>query len=397
MLGRLRAQILTCVNVLVPGEGIEPTWCCHRRILSPLRLPVPPSRPRTKRNYTRRIVPLTIEDFDYALPPGLIAQHPGAVRRESRLLRVAGDTLEDRRFVELPELLAPGDLLVANDTKVIKARLLGEKDSGGRVEVLIERVLSEREALAQVRASKAPRAGTKLRLARALEVEVLGRKGEFHRLRFPMGVFDALERYGAVPLPPYIDRPADGADAERYQTVYARRPGAVAAPTAGLHFDQDMFDALERRGVARAYVTLHVGAGTFQPVRVRELSRHRMHSEWYDIPEATVAAIASAKRRGGKVVAVGTTTVRCLEGSAAAHGAPVAGAAETDLFITPGFEFRVVDRLITNFHLPKSTLLVLVSAFAGVERVRRAYAHAIERRYRFYSYGDAMLVDRIAR
>jgi S-adenosylmethionine:tRNA ribosyltransferase-isomerase len=340
---------------------------------------------------------LSIDDFDYALPPELIAQRPARARGESRLLRVAADALEDRRFAELPALLSPGDLLVVNDTRVIKARLLGEKDTGGRVEVLVERVLSEHEAIAQVRASKAARAGTKLRLAGALDVEVVGREGEFFRLRFGASVPDALERHGSVPLPPYIERAADDADAGRYQTVYARRPGAVAAPTAGLHFDRELLGALERRGVARASVTLHVGAGTFQPVRVRDLAKHRMHAEWYDIPEATVAAVAAARRRGGKVVAVGTTTVRCLEGSAAAHGALVAGAAETDLFITPGFEFRVIDRLITNFHLPKSTLLVLVSAFAGVERMHRAYAHAIERGYRFYSYGDAMLVDRIRR
>ena len=340
---------------------------------------------------------LSIDDFDYALPPELIAQRPARARGESRLLRVAADALEDRRFAELPGLLSHGDLLVVNDTRVIRARLLGEKDTGGRVEVLVERVLSEHEAIAQVRASKAARAGAKLRLAGALDVEVVGREGEFFRLRFGASVPDALERHGSVPLPPYIERAADDADAGRYQTVYARRPGAVAAPTAGLHFDRELLGALERRGVARASVTLHVGAGTFQPVRVRDLAKHRMHAEWYDIPEATVAAVAAAKRRGGRVVAVGTTTVRCLEGSAAAHGTVVAGAAETDLFITPGFEFRVIDRLITNFHLPKSTLLVLVSAFAGVERMRRAYAHAIERGYRFYSYGDAMLVDRIHR
>jgi S-adenosylmethionine:tRNA ribosyltransferase-isomerase len=339
----------------------------------------------------------SIDEFDYDLPAELIAQHPSAVRHDSRLLRVSADALDDRRFPDLPSLLSPGDLLVVNDTKVLKARLLGEKDSGGRVEVLVERVLSEREALAQVRASKTPRAGTRFRLAGVLDVEVLGRAGEFFRLRFGASVLDALERHGSVPLPPYIDRPADDADAGRYQTVYASRPGAVAAPTAGLHFDAALLAALDRRGIARASVTLHVGAGTFQPVRVRDLGEHRMHSEWYEIPQATVDAIASAKRSGAGIVAVGTTTVRCLEGSAAAHGAPVAGAAETDLFVTPGFQFRVVDRLITNFHLPRSTLLVLVSAFAGTERVRRAYRHAIERRYRFYSYGDAMLVDRIGR
>jgi S-adenosylmethionine:tRNA ribosyltransferase-isomerase len=336
----------------------------------------------------------SIEDFDYELPPELIAQQPPASRRDSRLLRVTAGAIDDRRFVDLPDLLAPGDLLVVNDTKVLKARLLGEKDTGGRVEALIERVVSEREAIAQVRASKTPRPGTRLRLADALDVEVLGREDEFFRLRFETDVLDALERHGAVPLPPYIDRPASESDAGRYQTVYARRPGAVAAPTAGLHFDGELLDALERRGVARASVTLHVGAGTFQPVRVHDLAEHRMHREWYEIPQATADAIAAARERGGKVVAVGTTTVRCLEGSAARHGAPVAETAETDLFITPGFRFKTVDRLITNFHLPRSTLLVLVSAFAGGDRVRRAYAHAIRERYRFYSYGDAMLVDR---
>jgi S-adenosylmethionine:tRNA ribosyltransferase-isomerase len=336
----------------------------------------------------------SIEDFDYELPSELIAQQPPASRRDSRLLRVTADAIDDCRFVDLPALLAPGDLLVVNDTKVLKARLLGEKDTGGRVEALIERVVSEHEAIAQVRASKTPRPGTRLRLAGALDVEVLGREEEFFRLRFETSVFETLERHGAVPLPPYIDRPASDADEARYQTVYARRPGAVAAPTAGLHFDADLLDALERRGVARASITLHVGAGTFQPVRVRDLAEHRMHREWYEIPQAAADAIASTRQSGGKVVAVGTTTVRCLEGSAARHGAVVAETAETDLFITPGFRFRAVDRLITNFHLPRSTLLVLVSAFSGADRVRRAYAHAIRERYRFYSYGDAMLVDR---
>jgi S-adenosylmethionine:tRNA ribosyltransferase-isomerase len=339
---------------------------------------------------------LSIEDFDYELPPGLIAQHPGEIRHASRLLRLVGEALADHRFLELPELLRPGDLVVLNDTKVIKARLFGEKETGGRVEVLIERVLSAREALAQVRASKPPRAGAKLKLENALEVEVLRREGDFYRLRFggEAEVMEILDRFGSVPLPPYIVRAADGTDEARYQTVYARRPGAVAAPTAGLHFDDAVLDALARRGIARTHITLHVGAGTFQPVRAQRLSEHRMHRERYEIPPETAEAIGSAKRRGGRIVAVGTTTVRCLEASAMGNGAPVAGAAETDLFITPGFEFRVVDRLITNFHLPRSTLLVLVSVFGGVERVRRAYRHAIERGYRFYSYGDAMLVDR---
>jgi len=340
---------------------------------------------------------LSIDEFDYELPSGLIAQDPGAERSGSRLLCVGAASIADRRFSELPQLLAPGDLLVFNDTRVIKARLAGEKASGGRVEVLIERVLSEHEALAQIRSSKPPRAGSTMRLAGSFEARVLGREGEFYRLRFPDGavVFELLERHGSVPLPPYITHAPRAEDERRYQTVYARASGAVAAPTAGLHFDEPLLASLAQRGVQFAYVTLHVGAGTFQPVREKNLAQHRMHGERYEIPPATVAAIEAARKRGGKVIAVGTTTVRCLEASAAAHGAPAAGGAETDLFITPGFEFRVVDRLVTNFHLPRSTLLVLVSAFAGIEPIRRAYRHAIEQRYRFYSYGDAMLVDKI--
>ena len=349
-------------------------------------------------HYNGTAMNLSIDDFDYELPSDLIAQHPSETRSGSRLLRV-GASLADRSFSELPRLLDAGDLLVFNDTRVIKARLAGEKSSGGRVEVLIERVLSEREALAQVRASKPPRAGSAMRLADSFEARVLGREGEFYRLRFPDGaaVFELLERHGSVPLPPYIAHAPEAGDERRYQTVYARASGAVAAPTAGLHFDEPLLAALAARGVQFAYLTLHVGAGTFQPVREKNLAKHRMHGERYGIPAATVAAIEAARTRGAKIVAVGTTTVRCLEASAAAHGAPVAGDAETDLFITPGFEFRVVDRLITNFHLPRSTLLVLVSAFAGIEPVRRAYEHAIGERYRFYSYGDAMLVDKIHR
>jgi S-adenosylmethionine:tRNA ribosyltransferase-isomerase len=340
---------------------------------------------------------LSIDEFTYELPSGLIAQNPGAERSGSRLLCVGAGPMVDRRFAELPQLLDAGDLLVFNDTRVIKARLAGEKASGGRVEVLIERVLSEHEALAQVRSSKPPRPGSAMRLAGSFEARVLGREGEFYHLRFPDGaaVFELLERHGSVPLPPYIRHAPRGEDEQRYQTVYARSAGAVAAPTAGLHFDEPLLAALAARGVEFAYVTLHVGAGTFQPVRVKNLAKHRMHGERYEIPATTVAAIEAARNRRGNVIAVGTTTVRCLEASAAAHGVPVAGGAETDLFITPGFDFRVVDRLVTNFHLPKSTLLVLVSAFAGIERVRRAYRHAIEQRYRFYSYGDAMLIDRI--
>src|SRR6266508_1862214 len=339
---------------------------------------------------------LTIDDFEYDLPNGLIAQHPSKANSASRLLRVGAGTIADRHFSELPDLLAPGDLLVFNDTKVIKARLFGKKETGGRIEVLVERLLSEREALAQVHAGRPARPGSTLRLAGGLNVSVLGRVGEFYHLSFPEGasVLGQLERHGSVPLPPYITRAPRGEDEERYQTVYARTPGAVAAPTAGLHFDEALLASLAQRGVAFAYVTLHVGAGTFQPVRVKNLAKHHMHAERYEIPAAAVVAIEAARKRRGKVIAVGTTTVRCLEASAAVHGIPIAGAAETDLFITPGFDFRVVDRLITNFHLPRSTLLVLVSAFAGVDSIRRAYTHRSEERYRFYSYGDAMLLDR---
>ena len=341
---------------------------------------------------------LSIEDFDYELPSELIAQHPGETRSGSRLLCV-GASLADRRFFELPQLLAPGDLLVFNNTKVIKARLFGHKETGGHIEVLIERVLSAHEALAQVHAGRAAKPGSTLRLAGGLDVRVLGRAEEFYHLRFPGSgtVLELLERHGSVPLPPYVSRAPRGEDEQRYQTVYARSSGAVAAPTAGLHFDEPLLAALAERGVEFAYVTLHVGAGTFQPVRVKNLAKHRMHGERYAIPLATAAAIGETRKRGGSIVAVGTTTVRCLEASAAANGAPVASAAETDLFITPGFEFRVVDRLVTNFHLPKSTLLVLVSAFAGIEPIRRAYRHAIGERYRFYSYGDAMLLDKMPR
>ena len=340
-----------------------------------------------------------IEEFDYRLPSELIAQRPSDARTASRLLRIGSDKLINHRFADLPQLLEPGDLLVFNDTKVIKARLFGKKETGGRIEVLIERVLSEHEAFAQVHAGRAAKPGSTLRLAGGLNVRVLGRVGEFYHLRFPEGasVLELLERHGSVPLPPYITHTPDAGDERRYQTVYARSAGAVAAPTAGLHFDEPLLATLARHGVEFAYVTLHVGAGTFQPVRVKNLAEHCMHSERYEIPAATVVAIERTRLRGAKIVAVGTTTVRCLEASAAAHGVAVAGSAETDLFITPGFGFRVVDRLITNFHLPRSTLLVLVSAFAGIEPIRRAYRHAIEQRYRFYSYGDAMLVDKMPR
>ncbi|MBA4742369.1 MAG: tRNA preQ1(34) S-adenosylmethionine ribosyltransferase-isomerase QueA [Azoarcus sp.] len=341
-------------------------------------------------------MPLTLDDFDYPLPPERIAQQPLADRSASRLLLLDGDALDDRRFRELPELIEPGDLLVFNDTRVIHARLLGTKrDTGGRVEVLVERAIGTHEALAQVRASKSSPAGTVLRLNEAFDVTVLGRVGDFYHLRFPPeeDLFDLLERHGKVPLPPYIERAADVTDESRYQTIYAREPGSVAAPTAGLHFDEAMLDRLRNRGAHLAYITLHVGAGTFQPVRTDDLGEHRMHRERYVIPRDTVEAIRRTRAAGGRVIAVGTTSLRALEG-AAQDGTLAPGSDETGLFILPGFRFQVVDALITNFHLPKSTLLMLVSAFAGMEPIRRAYAHAVEAEYRFFSYGDAMFIAR---
>ncbi len=336
---------------------------------------------------------LTLDDFDYLLPPDRIAQVPLAERAASRLLVMRGGFVDDRAIVDLPDWLAPGDLVVMNDTRVLHARLFGLKDSGGAVEVLVERPLADNEVLAQVRASKPPKPGSRLRLEDAFEVEVLGREGEFYRLRFPGDTVEFIERYGRLPLPPYIQHPATAADEERYQTVFARTKGSVAAPTAGLHFDAGLLGRLAECGVETARVTLHVGAGTFQPVRVHDLAEHRMHREHYVLPEATVAAIAACRARGGRVVAVGTTTLRTLE-SAALRGELRAGEGETELFVTPGFEFRVVDVLLTNFHLPKSTLLMLVSAFGGLEEIRAAYRHAIDSGYRFFSYGDAMLIYR---
>ena len=337
---------------------------------------------------------LTINDFDYALPAHLIAQTPLAERNASRLLGV-GRTLIDRHFSDLPEFIRPDDLLVFNDTRVLHARLFGVKESGGAVEVLLERQIGPNEALAQVRASRSPGAGTVLRLADAFDVTVQGRVGEFFHLHFPPdeNLVDLVERHGKMPLPPYIQREAVEADENRYQTVYARAPGSVAAPTAGLHFDEKMLEALAGCGAKQAWLTLHVGAGTFQPVRVHDLAEHRMHRERYVIPPATVDAIAATRKKGGRVIAVGTTSLRAIE-AAACHGELVAGEGETELFILPGFRFRVVDNLITNFHLPRSTLLMLVSAFAGMETIRRAYTHAVDRGYRFFSYGDAMFLTR---
>lgn len=336
---------------------------------------------------------LTLDDFDYLLPPERIAQAPLTERSASRLLVMSGSSLADRAIRDLPDLLAPGDLLVMNDTRVIHARLFGRKESGGQVEVLVERIDEAGHVVAQVRASKPPRPGSRLMLEEALEVEVLGREGEFYRLAFPGDAIESIERHGRLPLPPYIERSAEFDDEARYQTVFAREKGSVAAPTAGLHFDEPLLAAIAARGVATAHVTLHVGAGTFQPVRVHNLAEHRMHRERYAVPPATVDAIAACRARGGRVVAVGTTTLRTLE-TAALSGQLQAGTGESELFVTPGFAFRVVDVLLTNFHLPKSTLLMLVSAFGGLEEIRAAYRHAIDHRYRFFSYGDAMLIHR---
>ncbi len=337
------------------------------------------------------------DDFDYELPEELIAQHPAAERGASRLLRLDGTTgtYSDGQFRDIVGLVAPGDVIVLNDTRVIRARLLGRKQTGGRVEVMIERVLGPDEVLAQVGVNHPPQSGGTLLLADAIEATVLERRGELYRLRLEgcKDVFALLERHGIVPLPMYVSRPAEERDAERYQTVYAREPGAVAAPTAGLHFDRALLTELQRRGVTLAYLTLHVGAGTFQPVRAQDLSVHRMHSEWYQVPQATVDAIARAQAAGGRVLAVGTTALRALE-SAAAGGSLAAGHGETSLFILPGYRFRVVERLLTNFHLPRSTLVMLVSAFGGMDNIRRAYRHAIDSRYRFFSYGDAMLIEK---
>ena len=386
----------------------------------------------------------TAEDFDFELPPDLIAQHPAAERSASRLLDGTGDPPVDRIFRDLPDLLAPGDLLVFNDTRVVKARLFGRKSSGGAVEALVERVLPPAPGLphavwAHLRASKSPRAGSMLHFQRqrqppgpqaapaaldaqapgpqtahtaqpahdprppatqpghdGFDAEVLDRAGpdgSLFLLRLPADPFALMDAFGHVPLPPYITHDDAPDDERRYQTVFASRPGAVAAPTAALHFDEGVLAALRERGVGTARVTLHVGAGTFQPVRAQRLEDHRMHSEWYEVGEDTVCAVQAARAARGRIVAVGTTTVRSLE-SAARGGTLRATSGETDIFITPGFPFRVVDRLVTNFHLPRSTLMMLVSAFAGHGRIMALYRQAVQRRYRFFSYGDAMLLER---
>jgi S-adenosylmethionine:tRNA ribosyltransferase-isomerase len=338
------------------------------------------------------------QDFDFFLPDALIAQHPTNKRNASRLLHLDGDTgqIADKLFTDLPDFLSVGDLLVFNDTRVIKARLFGHKATGGNIELLVERVLDAHNVLAHIRASRAPKAHAKLTLANAFDAEVISRDSDLFHVKF-LGdepVLDLLERYGALPLPPYIMHTAEAEDEDRYQTVYAKHAGAVAAPTAGLHFDETMLNALKAKGVNIAYVTLHVGAGTFQPVRVDNIADHKMHSEIYHISAETVALIEATKAKGGKVMAVGTTSLRALE-SVAQQGKLKSGHGETNIFITPGFHFKIVDKLLTNFHLPKSTLLMLVSAFAGFEPIKCAYAHAVRQQYRFFSYGDAMLLDKM--
>ena len=351
-----------------------------------------------------------LSDFDFELPESLIAQHPAAVRSASRLLDARTSELTDRIFNELPDLLQPGDLLVFNDTKVLKARIFGEKESGGKLEILVERVLQGNEVVAHMRVSKKPLIGGRMHLCGGLknggfDAVLLGRwpdeNGQLFHLTFtgPKGEtpYELMEQHGHLPLPPYIERqqstgedPDEAEDTERYQTVFAAKPGAVAAPTAALHFDESVLGRLKERGVERASVTLHVGAGTFQPVKTENLSEHVMHSEWYSIPMATLAALERTRQRGGRIVAVGTTTVRTLESWAKSGN--ISG--DTNIFITPGFEYQVVDMLITNFHLPKSTLMMLVSAFAGYEHIMNLYKHAIAEQYRFFSYGDSMLLSR---
>lgn len=333
---------------------------------------------------------MQISDYDYELPEELIARYPAAERRASRLLDLS-EGIRDRQFPELPELLRKHDLLVFNDTRVIPARLKATKSTGGRVEILVERIESDDTALVHLRASKSPGAGAAIRIASDCEAEVVGRSGEFFRLRFSRPVIDILDAHGEMPLPPYLGRGAESADSERYQTVYAKDPGAVAAPTAGLHFDQAMLDETRRLGVGHAFVTLHVGAGTFQALRDENVAANRLHAERVIVPAECVAQVAKTRENGGRVIAVGTTAVRSLE-CASQSGALQPFHGETDLFILPGYRFRTVDAMLTNFHLPQSSLLMLVSAFAGFDRIMAAYRHAIDARYRFFSYGDCMFL-----
>ncbi|MDK4685301.1 tRNA preQ1(34) S-adenosylmethionine ribosyltransferase-isomerase QueA [Kingella negevensis] len=340
---------------------------------------------------------MNISDFDFHLPEHLIAQNPPAVRGSSRLLVALPESpLQDKHFTDLPDYVAAGDLMIFNNTKVMKARLFGQKASGGKIEALIERVLDAHTALAHIRSSKSPKAGAELIFEGDIRATMVERKEELFKLHFSGSetVYELLEHNGHMPLPPYIVRDANDNDDSRYQTVYAKHQGAVAAPTAGLHFTDELLGSLKNKGVDFTEVTLHVGAGTFQPVRVDNIAEHKMHSEWYSVSEEAVAKIAKTKARGGKVWAVGTTSMRAIE-SAARSGSLKAGQGDTDIFITPGYQFQVIDRMVTNFHLPKSTLLMLVSAFSGSEHIREVYRHAIEQEYRFFSYGDAMILERI--
>jgi S-adenosylmethionine:tRNA ribosyltransferase-isomerase len=338
----------------------------------------------------------TLSDFDFALPAELIAQAPAPERGGSRLLHVGGGHLVDRLFRDFPAALDRRDLLVLNDTRVIKSRLVGHKPTGGKIELLLERPLGDADGLFQIRASHAPRPGQDLLLPGGAKATVLARDDRFFHLRVAgvASLLDYLDRHGAVPLPPYITRAAALADETRYQTVYSRHPGAVAAPTAGLHIDQRMLSTIAAAGIEIAWVTLHVGAGTFAPVQTESLAAHRMHTEHYRVPAATATALAAVRARGGRVTAVGTTSLRALESAAGADGSVEPTDGETALFITPGYRFRVVDRLVTNFHLPRSTLLMLACAFGGFAAMHAAYRHAIAAGYRFFSYGDAMLVER---
>ncbi|GCA54887.1 S-adenosylmethionine:tRNA ribosyltransferase-isomerase [Pseudomonas sp. SCT] len=338
---------------------------------------------------------MQVADFFFQLPDALIARHPLAERRASRLLVLDGETgkLSHRHFADLLEYVRPGDLMVFNNTRVIPARLFGQKATGGKLEILVERVLGSRSVLAHIRSSKSPKAGSRILLDGGGEAEMVARHDALFELEFDEDVLSLLERIGHMPLPPYIDRPDDAEDRERYQTVYAQRAGAVAAPTAGLHFDEALLDSLREAGVETAYVTLHVGAGTFQPVRVERIEEHHMHREWLEVTQEVVDAVAACRARGGRVIAVGTTSVRSLE-TAARDGELKPFSGDTDIFIYPGKTFHVVDALVTNFHLPESTLLMLVSAFAGYPETMAAYAEAVAQRYRFFSYGDAMFITR---
>jgi len=338
---------------------------------------------------------MRVADFNFDLPKSLIARYPLEKRTDSRLLLLDGESgaIQHQPFAQLPQQLKAGDLLILNNTKVIAARLFGRKASGGRVEILLERLLDERRALVQMRSSKTPKAGSLIALDGGGEVRLLSRHEALFELEFDQAILPLLEQAGQMPLPPYLEREAEALDLERYQTVYAEHPGAVAAPTAGLHFDQQLLAQLKSQGVESATVTLHVGAGTFSPIRSEQVEEHRMHSERFEVSQALVDAVAACRARGGQVIAVGTTCARALE-SAALEGTLRAQQGETNIFIYPGRRFNVVDRLLTNFHLPGSTLLMLVAAFAGYRNCMQAYQTAIEQQYRFFSYGDAMLISR---